>query len=45
MRIKGLDGEQYFMLLIDDYTIMTLGFLPQEKFRSFRMFHGIQGTG
>jgi hypothetical protein len=23
MRTKGLDGEQYFMLLIDNYTRMT----------------------
>jgi hypothetical protein len=22
-KTKGLDGEQYFMLLIDEYTIMT----------------------
>ena len=40
-RTKGLDGEQYFMLLIDDYTRMTwVCFLKKksEAFECFRIF-------
>jgi hypothetical protein len=40
-RTKGLDGEQYFMLLIDDYTRMTwVCFLKKksEAFECFRVF-------
>jgi len=41
MRKKKLNGEQYFMLLIDDYTIMnTVCFLKKksEAFGNFRTF-------
>ena len=41
MRRKGLDGELYFMLMIDDYTIMTtVGFLKKniEEFECFRIY-------
>jgi hypothetical protein len=41
MRTKGLNGEQYFMLLIDDYTRMTaVCFLKKksEAFKHFRIF-------
>ena len=41
MRTKGLDGELYFMLLIDDYTRMTwVCFLNKklEAFECFRIF-------
>jgi hypothetical protein len=41
MRTKGLNGEQYFMLLIDDYTRMTaVCFLKKksEAFECFRIF-------
>jgi transposase InsO family protein len=41
MRTKGLNGEQYFMLLIDDYTRMIrVCFLKKksEAFKCFRIF-------
>jgi hypothetical protein len=41
MRTKGLNGEQYFMLLIDDYTRMTaMSFLKNksEAFKNFKIF-------
>jgi hypothetical protein len=41
MRTKGLNGEQYFMLLIDDFTRMTaVCFLKKksEAFECFRIF-------
>jgi hypothetical protein len=41
MRTKGMNGEQYFMLLIDDYTRMTrVCFLKKksEAFECFRIF-------
>jgi hypothetical protein len=34
-RTKGLDHEQYFMLLIDDYTKMTGVFFLKKKVRRF----------
>jgi hypothetical protein len=41
MRMKGINGEQYFMLLIDDYTRMTgVCFLKKNSkaFKCFRIF-------
>lgn len=41
MRKKGLDDELYFMLIIDDYTIMTtVSFLKKnsEAFKCFKIF-------
>ena len=41
MRTKGLDGELYFMLMIDDYTRMTVvSFLKKntEAFECFRIY-------
>ena len=41
MRTKGLDGEQYLMVLVDDYTRMTWICLLKKKseaFESFRIF-------
>jgi hypothetical protein len=41
MRIKGPKGEQYFMLLIDEFKRMTVvSFLKKksEAFESFRIF-------
>jgi hypothetical protein len=40
-RTKGLKGEQYFMLLVDDYTRMTaICFLRKksEAFKNFKMY-------
>ena len=41
MRTKGLDGELYFMLMIDDYTRMTIvSFLKKnpEAYEYFRIY-------
>ena len=41
MRTKGLDGELYFMLMIDDYTKMiAINFLKKETeaFKCFRIY-------
>ena len=41
MRTKGLEGELYFMLMIDDYTRMTnINFLKKntEEFDCFRIY-------
>jgi transposase InsO family protein len=41
MRTKGMDGEQYFMLVIDDYTRTTWVFFLKKKsncFKCFRVF-------
>jgi hypothetical protein len=35
---KGLKGERYFMLLFDDYTIMTAFFFPKNKSEAFENF-------
>ena len=35
MRTKGLNGEKYFMLLIDDYTRMAWICFLKKKFGSF----------
>ena len=35
---KGLDGEEYFMLLIDDFTRMTWVCLLQKKSKAFGCF-------
>jgi hypothetical protein len=37
-RIKGLNGERYFMLLIDDYTRMTAVFFLKKKSEEFKHF-------
>lgn len=35
---KGLDGELYFMLMIDDYTRMTTVSFLKKKFEAFECF-------
>jgi lysyl-tRNA synthetase class I len=35
---KGLKGEKYFMLLVDDYTRMTAVFFLNNKSESFENF-------
>jgi transposase InsO family protein len=37
-RTKGLNGEHYFMLLVDDYTRMTLVFFLRKKSKAFEHF-------
>jgi transposase InsO family protein len=37
-RLKGLDGEQYFMLLVDDYTRMIVFFFLKKKSEAFEHF-------
>jgi hypothetical protein len=37
-RTKGLNGEQYFMLLVDDYTRMTAVFFLRKKSEAFKHF-------
>jgi hypothetical protein len=37
-RTKVLNGEQYFMLMIDDYTIMTTVFFLKKKSGEFEHF-------
>ena len=37
-RSKGLSGEEYFMLLIDDFTRMTWVFLLKKKSEAFGCF-------
>jgi transposase InsO family protein len=37
-RTKGLNGEQYFMLLVDDYTRMTVVFFLRKKSEAFKHF-------
>ena len=34
-KIKGLKGEKYFMLLVDDYTRMTAVFFLKNKSEAF----------
>jgi transposase InsO family protein len=36
--MKGLKGEKYFMLLVDDYTIMTAVFFLRNKSEAFENF-------
>ena len=38
VRTKGLDGELYFMLMIDDYTKMTVVSFLKRKFEAFECF-------
>ena len=38
MRTKGLEGELYFMLLVDDYTRMTWLCFLKKKSKSFEHF-------
>ena len=38
MRTKGLDGELYFMLMIDDYTRMTATNFLKKKSEAFECF-------
>ena len=38
MRTKGLEGELYFMLLIDDYTRMTWVCFLKKKSEAFEHF-------
>ena len=38
MRRKGLEGELYFMLLIDDYTRMTWVCFLKKKSKAFECF-------
>jgi hypothetical protein len=37
-RTKGLNGEQYCMLLIDDYTRMVVVFFLRKKLEAFKHF-------
>jgi hypothetical protein len=37
-RMKGLNDEQYFMLLVDDYTIMTTICFLKKKSKVFKHF-------
>jgi hypothetical protein len=39
MRIKGLNGEQYFMLFIDDYKRMTIVLFLKKKSEAFEHFN------
>jgi hypothetical protein len=39
MKTKGLNGEQYFMLLIDDYTRMTAVFFIKKKSEEFEQLN------
>jgi hypothetical protein len=36
--IEGLKGERYFMLLVDDYTKMTIVFFLKNKSEAFENF-------
>ena len=38
VRTKGLDGELYFMLMIDDYTRMTVVSFLKKKYEAFECF-------
>ena len=38
-RTKGLKGEKYFMLLVDDYTRMTAIFFLKNKSEAFENFN------
>ena len=38
MRTKGLEGELYFMLLVDDYTRMTWVYFLKKKSEAFEHF-------
>ena len=38
VRTKGLDGELYFMLMIDDYTRMTAISFLKKKSKAFECF-------
>ena len=38
MRTKGLEGESYFMLLVDDYTRMTWVYFLKKKSEAFEHF-------
>jgi hypothetical protein len=38
-RAKGLKGEQYFMLLVDDYTRMTVVCFLRKKLEAFENFN------
>ena len=38
VRTKGLDGELYFMLMIDDYTRMTIVSFVKKKSKAFECF-------
>jgi hypothetical protein len=38
MRTKGLNGKQYFILLIDDYTRMIVVFFLKKKSKEFKNF-------
>jgi transposase InsO family protein len=38
MRTKGMNGEQYFMLLIDDYTRITGVCFLKKKLEAFKCF-------
>jgi hypothetical protein len=35
---KGMNGEQYFMLLVDDYTRMIVVCLLKHKSKEFKIF-------
>jgi transposase InsO family protein len=38
MRTKGLNGEQYFMLLIDDFTRMIVVYFLKKNSEAFKCF-------
>jgi hypothetical protein len=44
-RKKGLKGEQYCMLLVDDYTRMNCSFFSQEEVKGIRELQNVQGDG
>jgi len=43
-RTKGLNGEQYFLLLIDDYTRMTIVCFLKKNSKEFKHFKTYKET-
>jgi hypothetical protein len=41
-RMKGLNGEHKFMLLVDDYTKLVCSLLSQEEFTGIQILQDIQ---
>jgi hypothetical protein len=44
-RTKGLKGEKYFMLLVDDYTRMTAVLFLRNKSKEFENLNFYKGNG
>ena len=42
MRTKGLNGERYFLLFVDDFTRMTWMFLLKNKSETFNCFQNFK---